>query len=176
MKLKVSFFIITLLALFAGSSIAAEAPVSASKYAYVDVAKVFDGYQKTKDNDQVLQSAGKKKELERDNLVHEIRQLKDELVLLREDSKAKKQEQMEAKVKMLQDFDANARQDLGEQRNVVVREIFKDIDDVVQRYGQRKGLDMIFNERSLIYHNAQYDLSKEVLDELNKEYTAKKKK
>lgn len=176
MKSKLSLFVFLMLTLFVSKAMAADAAAPSAKYAYVDVAKVFDGYQKTKDNDSTLQSAGKKKELERDNLVHEIRQLKDEMVLLRDDAKAKKQEQMDAKVKALQDFDAGARQDLGEQRNKVVREIFKDIDDAVQRYGQRKGLDMIFNERSLVFHNASYDVSKDILDELNKDYASKKKK
>lgn len=158
------------------SAFAAEAAAAAGgKYAFVDVAKVFDEYQKTKDNDQVLQAAGKKKEMERDNLVHEIRQMKDELVLLRDDAKAKKQEQLDGKVRTLQEFDEGARQALGEQRNAIVREIFKDIDNVVQRYGQRKGFDMVFNERALIYHSSQLDISKDVTDELNKDYAAKKK-
>ena len=130
----------------------------ASTYAFVDVAKVFDEYQKTKDNDQQLQAAGKKKEMERDNLVHEIRQMKDELALLRDDAKGKKQEMMEAKIKALEQFDQDARQGLGEQRNGVVKEIFKDIDDTVQRYGERKGLDLILNERALLYHNPKNDI------------------
>ncbi len=176
MKKGIIFSIFVMLTAFASHAMAADAPAGTMKYAYVDVAKVFDEYQKTKDNDQTLQSAGKKKEMERDNLVHEIRQLKDELVLLRDDAKGKKQEQMDAKVKALQDFDQAARQGLGEQRNQVVREIFKDIDDAVQRYGQRKGIDLILNERSLVYHNAQFDISKDILAELNKEYASKKKK
>ncbi len=166
-------FFMVLGLVFSVKGFAAEAP--AVKYAYVDVAKVFDDYQKTKDNDQQLQSSGKKKEMERDNLVHEIRQLKDELALMREDAKAKKQEMMDAKIKSLEAFDQAARQDLGEQRNKVVRVIFKDIDDAVQRYGERKGIDLIFNERALIYHNAQFDISKEILGELNKNYASKKK-
>lgn len=174
MKKGMVLSFLAFITLFASHAMAADAP--SAKYAYVDVAKVFDEYQKTKDNDQVLQSAGKKKEMERDSLVHEIRQLKDELVLLRDDAKAKKQEQMEAKVKALQEFDQSVRQGLGEQRNQVVRDIFKDIDDAVQRYGQRKGLDLILNERSLVYRNTQFDISKEVLADLNKEYASKKKK
>ena len=171
-------FIFLIAASFASKAMAAEAAAGSgsAKYAYVDVAKIFDEYQKTKDNDQVLQASGKKKEMERDNLVHEIRQMKDELALLRDDAKAKKQELMDAKIKTLQEFDQGARQDLGEQRNKVVREIFKDIDDAVQRYGQRKGLDLVFNERAFVYHNAQFDISKDVLEELNKGYAAKKKK
>ena len=168
----VSFFMV-LSFLLSVKGFAADAP--APKYAYVDVAKVFDEYQRTKDNDQQLQSTGKKKEMERDNLVHEIRQLKDELALMRDDAKAKKQEMMDAKIKSLEQFDQTARQDLGEERNKVVRAIFKDIDDTVQRYGERKGIDMIFNERALIFHNAQFDITKEILGELNKNYASKKK-
>lgn len=169
---------LTVFGMFAvGALHAADAPApAAGKSAYVDVAKVFDEYQKTKDNDQTLQSEGKKKEMERDTLVHEIRQMKDELALLRDEAKAKKQQAMDAKIKTLQDFDQSARQELGEKRNEVVREIFKDIDDAVQRYGQRKGLDLIFNERALVYHNAQNDITKEIIDEINKDYAAKKKK
>lgn len=144
------------------------------KIAYVDVAKVFDEFQKTKENDRVLQEAGKKKEEERDGLVHEIRQIKDEMVLLADDAKAKKQELLEGKMKELQDFDRDARNLLGEQRNKVVQDIFKDIDGAIQRYGERKGLDYIFNERALVYHNVKYDVTKEVIDELNKGYGKKK--
>ena len=145
------------------------------KYAYVDVAKVFDEYQKTKDNDQVLQASGKKKETERDSLVLEIRQMKDEMVLLADDAKLKKQEVLNQKIKTLQDFDMQAKQELGEQRNKVVRDIFKDIDDAVQRFGERKGIDFILNERALLYRNSKYDVTAEVIQEINKDYSAKKR-
>ena len=143
------------------------------KVGYVDVAKVFDEYQKTKDNDAKLQAAGKKKEEERDALVHEVRRLKDEQALLAEDARDKKQEEIDAKVRELQEFDAAARRELGEQRNVKVREIFKDIDDVVQRYGERKGFDLIINDRVLLYRNVRFDVTREVLEELNRDYQTK---
>ncbi len=147
----------------------------AEKIAFVDVAKVFDGYQKTKDNDAKLQGAGKKKEEERDALVHEVRRLKDEQALLAEDAREKKQEAVDAKVRELQEFDAQARRELGEQRNQTVRAIFKDIDESVQRYGERKGMDFIFNDRVLLYRSNRFDVSKEVLDELNRSYQKEKK-
>lgn len=146
------------------------------KVGYVDVAKVFDGYQKTKDNDAKLQTAGKKKEEERDALVHEIRRLKDEQALLAENARDKKQEAIDAKIRELQEFDAQARRELGDQRNEKVREIFKDIDEVVQRYGERKGFDLIFNDRVLLYRNPHFDLTADILTELNQGYQTKKKK
>ncbi|MBI3306509.1 MAG: OmpH family outer membrane protein [Candidatus Omnitrophica bacterium] len=144
------------------------------KIVFVDVAKIFDEYQKTKDQDKTLQEQGKKKEQERDALVHDIRKLKDELALLADSAKPKKQEALDAKVSELQAFDREAKNLLGQKRNEIVREIFKDIDDVVQRYGERKGYDMVLNERALVYRSAKLDVTGDVLKELNQNYAKKK--
>ena len=166
MSLKIRLILVLLVALIAipGGAYAAE------KMAYVDVAKVFDDYQKTKDNDAKLQAAAKKKEEERDAVVHDIRRLKDEQALLGEEARTKKQDAIDAKVRELQDFDAAARRELGEERNKTVKEIFKDIDEVVQRYGERKGYDLIFNDRVLLYRSPRFDVSQDVLSELNRQY------
>ncbi|MBI3316788.1 MAG: OmpH family outer membrane protein [Candidatus Omnitrophica bacterium] len=169
----VLFVIFTLI--FGTLGAASAFAVDTSKVGYVDIAKVFDEFQKTKDNDTTLQKAGKKKEEERDALVHEVRQLKDELVLLSDEAKLKKQELMETKMRELQDFDRRAKQELGTERNKIVREIFKEIDDTIHRVGEKKGLDFVFNERALLYHHAKYDLTLEILNDLNKEYAKKKK-
>ena len=139
-------------------------------YVYVDVAVLFDEYQKTKDNDAVLKTLGESKEQERETLVKDIRGLKDELALLNDDAKTTKQEQLDEKIRKLQDFDQAAKRELGERRNKLVREIFKDIDDLVQRFGERKGYDFILNERALIYKNPKLDVTQEILKELNKGY------
>ncbi len=149
--------------------------VDGDKYAFVDVAKVFDDFQKTKDNDRILQEEGKKKEQERDVIVHEIRQMKDELSLVTSEARAKKQESLELKVRELQEFDQKAKQDLGQKRAGIVKEIFKDIDDTVKRYGERKGMDLIFNEKVLLYHSPRQDATAEILIELNQAYAKKKK-
>ncbi|MCB9799333.1 MAG: OmpH family outer membrane protein [Candidatus Omnitrophica bacterium] len=148
---------------------------AAEKYAFINVAEVFDKYQKTVDHDRGLQETGKKKEEERDVIVRTIRQLKDELVLLNDDAKATKQEALDAKIRELQEFDRAAKQELGENRRDVIQEIFKDIDDVVQAYGKREGYDLIFNERALIYRSDKFDITQPVLEELNKTYGGKKK-
>ena len=172
-KMGLAVFLIAVSFSVSGVSMAqaADAP---SKYGFVDVAKVFDEYAKTKENDRILQESGKKKEEERDSFVREVRQMKDELALLADDAKAKKQEALSKKIKELQDFDAETRQALGEQRNAVVREIFKDIDDTVQGIGQKKGLELVFNDRALLFRNPKLDLTREVADQLNKNYDPKK--
>lgn len=145
----------------------------AQQFAYVDVAVLFDEYEKTKENDSNLKQLGESKEQEREKIVKDIRSLKDELVLLTDEAKAEKQDALDGKIRELQDYDTAAKRELAEKRNKLVREIFKDIDDAVQRYGERKGLDMIFNERALLYHNNKHDVTQEVLKELNSGYKKK---
>ena len=166
-KIKQMLLVTGLMAFF---MTAGNAQAVAENYAFVDVAVVFDGYEKTKENDKKLQAEGEEKEREREQYVQEIRALKDELVLLSDDAKAKKQEMLDEKVRQLQDFDRDTKRDLAAKRNKLVREIFQDIDTVIQRYGERKGLDLIFNERALLYHSGALDVTQEVLKELNKEY------
>ncbi|MBI4116040.1 MAG: OmpH family outer membrane protein [Candidatus Omnitrophica bacterium] len=158
-----------------GFSFAVPAWAKLEKVGYIDAAKIFDGYQKTKDSEARLQAAGKKKEEERDAIVHEIRRLKDEQALLSEDAKEKKQEAIDVKIKELQEFDGGARKELGEQKNQTFKEIVKDIDSVVQRYGERKGFDMILNDQVLPYRNPRFDVTNDIVDELNRDYKAKKK-
>lgn len=145
-------------------------------FGFVNIAKVFDEYQRTKENDDVLQEAGKKKEREREALVQTITKLKDEMSLLAESAKEAKQEELDKKVRDLQDFDQNAKRELGEKRAKMVRDIFQDIDEALRSYGERKGYDMIFNERALLYRQDKYDVTQDILNILNKDYSKKKKK
>ncbi|MEI7751580.1 MAG: hypothetical protein WCJ71_05745, partial [Candidatus Omnitrophota bacterium] len=80
------------------------------KVAYVDVGEVFDNYQKTKDQDLVLKTAGEAKEKERNDMMAKIRSSEDELALLAADARASKQEQLIEKKRQLEDFDRNVRQ------------------------------------------------------------------
>lgn len=146
----------------------------AEKIAFVDVAKVFDSYEKTKQNDQILADQGKKKQNERDAMVQEIRRMKDELALLADKNKEEKQTEIDRKIRVLQEFDSKAREELGNKRDEAVKEILKDIDSVMTDYGAQKGYDLIFNERALLYRSAKYDVTTDVLSELNRRHQSKK--
>jgi Skp family chaperone for outer membrane proteins len=140
------------------------------KVAYVDVGEVFDNYQKTKDQDLVLKTAGEAKEKERNDMMAKIRSMEDELALLAADARAAKQEQLIEKKRQLEDFDRNVRQQLAEQRDKVVREIFQEIDVVVQDLSTKGGYDMIFNKRVLLAQKKTFDITAQVSAELAKKY------
>jgi Skp family chaperone for outer membrane proteins len=140
------------------------------KVAYVDVGEVFDNYQKTKDQDLVLKTAGEAKEKERNDMMAKIRSMEDEVALLAADARAAKQEQLIEKKRQLEDFDRNVRQQLAEQRDKVVREIFQEIDVIVQDLSTKGGYDMIFNKRVLLAQKKSFDVTAQVTAELAKKY------
>jgi outer membrane protein len=149
--------------LFAGVACAKE-----YKMAYVDLAKVFDEYKKTKDAEKVLEEKGKAKEGERTKMIDELKKLKDEQALLSEKAKAEKQTLIDNKIKVLQDFDRKTRDELVKERNDMLGAILKDIEKVVSEYAKANGYDMVLNSRMLLYGADQYDLTAEVLTKLNK--------
>ena len=74
------------------------------KMGYVDLAKVFDEYKKTKDSEKNLDEQAKAKEAVRKGMVDELRKMKDEQALLSDKAKAEKQAAIDAKLKILQDY------------------------------------------------------------------------
>ncbi|MDD5496799.1 MAG: OmpH family outer membrane protein, partial [Candidatus Omnitrophica bacterium] len=136
------------------------------KVGYIDLAKVFDEYSKTKEADKVLEEKGKAKEAERKKLIDEVRKLKDEQALLSDKAKAEKQVVIDDKVKALQAFDLKAREELIKQRNDTVGGILKDIEKVVTDYSKEQGYDVILNSRMLLYGKDEMDLSADIMKRL----------
>lgn len=159
-----------LINLFIAALFLISANAFAAGIAYVDVAEVFDNYQKTKDQDMALKNIGEQKEKERAKMVKDIRSLEDEVSLLAKDARQDKQEQLIEKKRQLEDFDREIRRQLGESREKVVREIFADIDATIEEYGKAKGYDYILNDRVLLYRNQTLNITKDILQELMKKY------
>ena len=172
---KFGLFFGLILILLVGYSGISFAAAGKEKFATVDIGKIFDEYEKTKKYDQEFQTEGKMKQEERDAIVHEIRRLRDEQALLSEKAKGDKQAAIDGKMKELDNFDNVVRKTLGEKRNKAVREVFQDIENVMTQYGERKGYDLIFNDRALLYKSKQFDVTPDILKELNDRYKKGKK-
>ncbi|MBL7068885.1 MAG: OmpH family outer membrane protein [Candidatus Omnitrophica bacterium] len=138
------------------------------RIAYINAAKVFDGYHKTKEADQNLEKEGKKKNTERERLVKEINKLKDEVELLSQKARGKKETILNEKLRGLQDFDNEAKLSLQRKRNDMVKVILKEIDDVIKAYGSKNGFDIIMDSRVLLHANVELDISDDIVRELNK--------
>ena len=145
------------------------------RFAVVEIGKVFDEYEKTKTFDQQFQQDGRAKQEERDAIVHDIRKLRDELALLSEEGRQEKQEAIDKKMKELDAFDEETRKVLDDKRNEAVKAVFQDIENSMKQYGERKGYDFIFNDRALLYNRKDYDVTGDIIKELNQQYKKEKK-
>lgn len=144
------------------------------KIGYIDISRVFDEYNRTKEEDQVLEKKGSEKEAQRESMVREIKKIKEELDLASDKAKAEKQKLLDEKIKKLQDYDRITREDLRKERDGIIREILKEIDGVIQELGKKEGYTIILNERVLLYKDSALDLTERVINILNEQYSKKK--
>ncbi len=148
----------------------AQAKGDALSIGYIDLAKIFDQYEKTKDSDKNLETEWQGRQSEIKVLREDITRLKDELEVLSESAKLKKQEVVDSKIKELQGFTKEIQDELTSERNEIVRQILKDIDTIINKYGESNGYDLILNERVLLYRAEGLDLTDKIVKILNDKY------
>lgn len=144
------------------------------KIGYVDLSRTFDEYKKTKDFDKALEKKGDTKQTQRGDVVKDIRKMRDELELLNEKARVKKEQDIEAKIELLQQFDQDAKSELVKERDDMVRDILEEMNDVIQEYGNSQGYSIILNDRVLLYGGTSMDLTDEIIKVLNHNYKGKK--
>ena len=144
------------------------------KIAIMDLSKVFDSFQKTKEYDTVLEGKTKEYETERNAKIDKIKELQNKLALLKDDEKEKVNKELETMKADLIAFDQAKRTDLTKQRDEKIREILLEIEKVVSDYAKQEKYDLILNDRVLIYGDDGLDISTKILELLNAEYNKKK--
>lgn len=142
------------------------------KVGYVDLAKLFDGYQRTKESDAALGKTGKQKEAELEGRMNDLKKLRQNLELLNDQAREAKVREIEEKQDELQRFRRDAARDLRQQRDGVAKEILKEIDAAVTEYAKANGFSLVLDERSLVYGQAAQDLTDEILKRLNSRSSA----
>ncbi|MDD5505010.1 MAG: OmpH family outer membrane protein [Candidatus Omnitrophica bacterium] len=140
------------------------------KIGYIDIAAVFDGYDRTKEEDAKLGTKSQSKQAQRDKMVENVRNMKNEIELLNEKQKEKKQIQIDDEIRKLQDFDREGKAELQRERDDMVKAILKDIESVVNDYAAQNSYTMILNSRVLEYALEEYNITKAVLNLLNSKY------
>ncbi len=172
--MKKTFLLIVAIFFMTGLFVKPAQAADSVKIGYLDVGKTFDEYKKTKELDASLEKEAKAKQADRDKMVNEITKLRDELELLSEKGKQERQAVIDDKVKKLQEFDKVTRNDLKKERDNMVNDILKEIDRVVQDYGNKKGYDLILNDKVIIYKKENLDITADILSALNGQYPAAK--
>ena len=180
--MKTSFRSLLAIAALGVSSLAFAQP--APKVFVLDMARVFEGHYKTEEQQTKLKSDQKKAVEELERLDKEIRTMADRFKEqkdqmdnpaltndARERAKTdaqKTMEEIQQKQQEGQNFRMNAersfQQRIGNFRAVLVEEISKLATDIVKR----KGGTVLMDKGSLVYSDPGYDITDEVIAEINK--------
>jgi outer membrane protein len=146
------------------------------KIGYVDLGKVFDGYQATKESDRFLEQKGRQKQAELEGRVTELKKLRESLELLNDQAREAKAKELEEKSDEFQRLKSKSQRDLLRERNRIARTILQEIEKAVAEYAKANGFSVILDERSLLYGETVFDVTDEVLRVLNERYAARTKK
>ena len=146
------------------------------KFAYVDMAKLFDEYGRTKEYDKVLEADNNKFQEERNKKIDKIRDLQGKEALLKDDAKAKAGQEIEALKNEILEFDRTKRTDLTKARDEKVREILAEIEKVVSDYAKAEGITFVMNDRVLVYGKDGFSITEPILKQLNDAYAKQPKK
>jgi Skp family chaperone for outer membrane proteins len=173
----VKFFVLSLSLLVAAGAFSAYAASQDAKIkiAYVDLAKIFDQYEKTKAYDGVLKADNDKFQEERNKKIEKVRDLQGKLAMLKDDEKTKSEQQIEVLKNEIMEFDRAKKTDLAKTRDEKVREILLEIEKTVGEYAKAQSLTFVLNDRVLIYGDQTMNITEVILKKLNEAYAKAKK-
>ena len=157
------------------------------KIGYVDLERIFHGYEKTRELEAKLNmenEADQKMLSERRQMIEkEIDKLKEELetqgLMLSESAKEEKQAEIERRAEELDEFSAYIEQRNQEREAKYTDGILKDLQtklpSIIESIAEKEGYRFVFDVRSLFYvtPEKEFDLTDKLLAQLNEEYKAK---
>ncbi len=143
------------------------------KIGYVNIAKLFDGYQRTKESEQVLEQKGKQKQAELEGRVNDLKKLRQNLELLNDQAKEAKAKELDEKSDDFQRMKQRSERELLTERNQIAKDILSDINETVEGFAKSNGFSIILDQRALLYGQDAYDVTDQVLKIVNDRYAAK---
>jgi len=159
--------LVILVMLSFGLSLLGSVYAQEQKFAYVDVLKVFNEYQKTEKYDKKLQEDKASKTKDREKSVDEIKKLQEKLSIVSKDEKEKIQKDLEDKIKSLQQFENQATMELSKEYNNMMEEILKEINKTIKDYAEKNNISFVFKDAAMAYINPSLDITDKIIKILN---------
>ncbi|MFH1245329.1 MAG: OmpH family outer membrane protein [Candidatus Omnitrophota bacterium] len=140
---------------------------------YINLKTILDKYEKVAVSEQELMKEAEAKNKEREELVKEVKSLREKLDLADAAQKPKQQAELDGKIKNLQEMTYQAQTTLRQRRDEKFKEIMQEVKDVIDEYGKSKGYNMIMDDALLLYKDAKMDVTEEIVKTLNQRYKKK---
>ncbi len=145
------------------------------KIGYVDIFKVFNDYEKTKEYDEKLEAKKNTAEKELEKKKETIEKLQGKLDLLKEGEKAKEEEKLNKELREYRNLERETFTDIKKERDEKMKDIVEDIDAIVKDYAKKNGFDLIVNSNTVLYGAKAMDVTDEILKISNNKYKKKQK-
>ncbi|MFH1593402.1 MAG: OmpH family outer membrane protein [Candidatus Omnitrophota bacterium] len=149
-------------------AIAGDAFSEPLKTGSINLKKVFYEYKKTKDFNKKLEGKDEQVKEEIEKRTQGIRKLRDEMELLSDAAKEKKQPELRDKIREMEEFRRDKVEGFIREKDEMFKEIRNDILDIAAVYAKKNGYNMIFDEAVLLYSSEKYDVTNDIINELNK--------
>lgn len=172
-------FLIFLLCFLLGLGIRAPKAALIAKIGYIDIQKVFQGYEKTGDLEARVKKDQAEYQRNLDELKEEIEKLRDELkeqeLILTEAAKEEKQAEVDRRITELDNLVRDMTERLEKKWEEYTDEIVKDILAMTRSIAEREGYRLVFSKEALFYATPEpeFDLTEKVILELNEKYRSK---
>jgi outer membrane protein len=161
------------------------------KIATIDLQKVFDGYWKTKQISDNLQTQGKDYQIRREKLIQQYQAINEEYRKMRESAdegalstaeRQKRSKEADAKLvavrgleKDITDYDNTTRSQIAETQARMKKNIVRDIREKIAQIAKKDGLSMVVDTAAvaktetpiILYNDGSNDLTDKVLSLLN---------
>ena len=170
---RFSILVLSLLSLCVPLSAGAAEPPSIQKIALVNLGKIFKEYEGTKSSEADLEKVASVKQQEREKKVGEIRNMRDEMALLNEETREQRRQTIEERLRDLANFDESAKGSLRDKRDEALQKILDEIERVVTAYAKQNGFDLILSDRAVLYGVDAMDITDEIVKILNQQYGKK---
>ncbi len=143
------------------------------KIGYVDIFKVFNDYEKTKDYDKKLEK--KKNDVEKNLEAKKavIEKLQNKMSLLKENKKAEEEEKLKKEIQEYREVEREAFTDIKKERDEKMKNIVEDIDKIIEDYAKKNDFDLVVNSNAILYGAKTMDITSQILKISNKKYKEK---
>lgn len=142
----------------------------AKTIAVVDMEKVFEGYEKTKVERAALDKEQKEKEAEAKVKMDEINKIRDDAIVLSDEKKAAAEEEIRGKIRELQEFGQQSKQELFRKRDVIWQKLVDDIKAVIAKEAKEKEYSMVITKNVLLYNEDAVEITDVILEKVNATY------
>jgi outer membrane protein len=140
------------------------------KIGYVDTIKVFNDYQRTKEQDKQLETKKEKIKESLEAREKEIQKIQSRLEVLKEDKQEEERAKLQEKMEEYRDVRQKEFTDIKKERDEMMKDIIEDIDQTVKDYAKKNKYDLVVNGNSILYGVESSDLTDKILTIINKKY------